>query len=118
MTFRLPDLHKAWPFPPKSNIYHKAVAAESSNWIDTFKLFSPAGQVKFRRIEAGTLGALAYPSHTRDHFRVACDLMNLLFAMDDLSDPLNPQDARELADIALDALQYVLHRITVQSIYS
>ncbi|GJJ12833.1 hypothetical protein Clacol_007078 [Clathrus columnatus] len=106
LIFQLPNLHRSWPFPRVFNPYHKSIAVESSNWIDSFHLFSPARQLKFRLIEAGTLAALAYPSHTKEHFRVACDLMNLLFAMDDLSDPLDPHDARELADTALDALHF------------
>jgi hypothetical protein len=38
------------------------------------------------------------------HYRVACDLVNLLFVFDDLSDELPAQDARTVAAISLDAL--------------
>ncbi|GJJ12837.1 hypothetical protein Clacol_007082 [Clathrus columnatus] len=88
------------------NSYHISgtVSADSANWIDSFKLFSPARQLKFRLIDIGTLTALSYPLHSKEHFRIACDFMNLLFAVDDLSDNLDPHDVRQLADTALDVI--------------
>jgi len=107
MAFRLPELHRNWPFPRIVNPFFKEGSQASREWFESYQLFNATLQHKFRGIESGTLAAFAYPKLSKDHFRVVCDLMNILFAMDDLSDPLNAADARSLADAALDGLRYV-----------
>lgn len=78
----------------------------SANWTESFNVFSPEHATKFRGINVGLLASLAYPHHTKDQLRAACDLMNVLFAMDDVTDVLNPEDVRAVAEIVLDALRY------------
>ena len=105
MTYRLPNLHANWPFERRSNPYHVECAQESIKWLESFSLFPASGKAKFRGIQAGLLASLAYPNLGREHFRASCDLMNILFAMDDISDILKPGEARGVADIALDGLK-------------
>ncbi|PPQ77846.1 hypothetical protein CVT25_015339 [Psilocybe cyanescens] len=105
MEFRLPELHRNWPFPRLENPFFKEGNQLSREWFDSHQLFNEVMQHKFREIKSGTLAAFAYPNLSKDHFRVACDLMNILFAMDDISDHLNVTDIRSLAIAALDGLR-------------
>lgn len=104
-TFTLPDLHATWPFPQIANKFYNTVAPESFDWVASFNLFDAKTLRKFKDIEACWLGALAYPDHSREHFFLACNLMLILFAMDDISDVLSQPEAEKLATIALDALK-------------
>lgn len=105
MSFHLPDIHHDWPFPRLDNSYYVEVASESMHWIESFKLFPPDCQKSFKAILPGLLASMAYPNHSRAHFRTACDLMNILFAVDEISDRLNREEAEVIADSALDALR-------------
>ncbi|KAF9465685.1 isoprenoid synthase domain-containing protein [Collybia nuda] len=105
MSFHLPDIHRDWPFPRADNPHYVEVASESVRWIESFKLFPTDRQRSFHAILPGLLGSMAYPNLSRAHFRTACDLMNILFAVDDISDRLNPTEAKVIADAMLDALR-------------
>jgi hypothetical protein len=105
MHFRLPNLHATWPFPKTINPHYAQASAESLCWIDSFQLFSEANREKFHGINAGLLGALAYPRHNKEQLRVACDLMNVLFAVDEVSDDLDGEDAQKLAELVITILK-------------
>ncbi|KAF9465679.1 terpenoid synthase [Collybia nuda] len=105
-SFRLPDIHHDWPFPRTSNPHYAAVAPESMDWASSFKLFPADRQRAFQAIIPGLLGSMAYPNHSREHFRTACDLMGILFAVDEVSDRLGPGEARVVADAMMDALRH------------
>jgi len=97
MHCQLPDLHTSWPFPKILNPLYSEVAPESLKWINSYRLFNGNQQRKFKGIKAGLLGSFAYPVHERVHLRLACDLMNVLFAVDEISDVLDGHEAEELA---------------------
>lgn len=105
MHYLLPNLHAEWPFPKMINPYYAEVTQESIEWIEEFRVFSGKNENKFRRINAGLLAAFAYPHHSRAHLRVACDLMNVLFAVDDVSDVLDGYEAQSLAERILAILK-------------
>lgn len=105
MSFHLPDIHRDWPFLRPDNAHYVEVASESMHWVESFELFPPDRQKSFQKIMPGLLASMAYPNHSRAHFQTACDLMNILFAVDELSDHLNHEEAEVIADSALDALR-------------
>ena len=105
MSFHLPDIHHDWPFPRIDNPHYAEVAQDSMRWAESFKIFSGARQRSFQAILPSLLGSMAYPNHSRVHFRTACDLMTILFAVDEISDRLNPEEAKVIADTVLDALR-------------
>ncbi|KAF8532360.1 isoprenoid synthase domain-containing protein [Gautieria morchelliformis] len=105
MEYKLPDLHKYWAFPRIMSPWHSEVTPVSADWTESFNIFSPAHARKFRGINVGLLASLAYPHHTKEQLRQACDLMNVLFAMDDVTDVLSPEEVRSVSEIALDALR-------------
>jgi hypothetical protein len=104
-SFRLPNLHANWPFKRVTNELYSSVSPESFNWFTSFDVFNAEENQKLKEVEAGYLGALAYPFHSRRHFRVASDLMVFLFAMDDISDELDGPATSKLATVVLDALK-------------
>src|ERR1700761_3467099 len=108
MSFHLPDIHSNWPFLRADNTHYVEVAPESMRWAESFNIFSPDRQRSFQAILPGLLASMAYPNHSRVHFRTACDLMAILFAVDEISDRLGPEEAKVIADCALDALKWVL----------
>jgi hypothetical protein len=105
MTFNLPDIHRDWPFPRNDNPHYVEVAQESMHWIESSELFSTDRQKSFQAIRPGLLASIAYPNHSRVHFRTACDLMAILFAVDEISDRLDHEEAKAIADSVLDALR-------------
>jgi hypothetical protein len=96
-SYRLPNLHADWPFPKVVNPLYSQVASDSLKWINSYKAFTPKQQDKFARINTGILAAFAYPGHNQKELRLSCNLMNILFVVDDVSDVLDGKDAEELA---------------------
>ncbi|KAI0333186.1 terpenoid synthase [Cubamyces sp. BRFM 1775] len=95
-----------WPWVRRINPYHRDITAASAAWIESFKIFDPKAQATFNKGRFGLLASLAYPLATPEHFRVACDLMNLFFAFDELSDAGDEHAAQLLVDTMMDALRH------------
>jgi hypothetical protein len=104
-NYLLPDLHANWPFLKMLNPLYSEVATDSLNWIASYQLFTSKQLDTFSRIKAGMLGAFAYPVHDRKNLRLACDLLNLLYAVDEVSDLLDGTEAKELAAKILGCLK-------------
>jgi hypothetical protein len=104
-TYRIPDLHAGWPFLKMLNPLYSEVAADSLKWISSYQLFTSKQQDKFSKIKAGMLGAFAYPVHDRKDLRLGCDLLNLLYVVDEVSDLLDGAEAKELAAKILGCLK-------------
>lgn len=103
MYLHLPDLHSDWPLPKLANPNGgNVVGRESVQWIDSFHLFGTRQMEKFAKIKTGLLTAYAYPRHSFEHLRLSCDILNMLFASDEVSDLLDGVDAekqvREIID--------------------
>ncbi|KAJ6563922.1 terpenoid synthase [Mycena capillaripes] len=95
----LPDLLAHWPFETKPNPLQNIVA-DSAAWVESLGAFSPRDQLAFNRCKFGIFSSLAYAKAGPDHFRVACDLMNLFFVFDEKSDEASGQKvAQQAADI-------------------
>ncbi|KAJ6490976.1 terpenoid synthase [Mycena sanguinolenta] len=95
----LPDLLAHWPFQTKPNPLQNIVA-DSAAWVESFGAFSPRAQIAFNLCKFGIFSSLAYATASPDHFRAACDLMNLFFVFDEKSDEASGQDvAQQAADI-------------------
>src|ERR1700744_3386967 len=97
MHFKLPNLHADWPFPRLVNPHCTQVSKDSLDWSESFRLFPPDYQAKFRQIQTGILAALCYPHHSEEHLLLGTDLNNLLVAVDDVSDVLDGVEAGKLA---------------------
>ncbi|KAG2151275.1 terpenoid synthase [Suillus bovinus] len=102
----IPNILTNWPFPRRLNQHHSKVRAESSAWLASFKAFSPKAQKAFDRCNFGLLACLCYPNAREEHVRSACDLMNLGFFIDEVSDVSKEDKVRQQKDIIMDALHY------------
>ncbi|KAI0752803.1 terpenoid synthase [Daedaleopsis nitida] len=112
----------SWPLARRVSPFYDEVAASSAEWLRGFHAFGPEAQRAFDQIKPGLLVALTFPEAEEgetpfalprptadvldeEHFRAACNLMNLLFVFDEYTDDLCERDAQELADISMDALR-------------
>ncbi|KAJ7748701.1 isoprenoid synthase domain-containing protein, partial [Mycena metata] len=105
-SLRLPDIQDRWPFPVTRNPLASIVSAQSIAWIESLCILSGPQLQKLQRADYGGLAAIAYASLSQlEHFRVACDLVHLLFVFDDLTDTLSGHEVRDMAATSLDALR-------------
>lgn len=105
MHLHLPNIHSEWPFPKAINPFFTTAAALSDSWTNSFRLFDVRQQAKFTKINGGLLSALCWPNHNLEHLRLACDLVNVLFACDDISDRLAGAEAESLARDMIDDIE-------------
>ncbi|EJD04763.1 terpenoid synthase [Fomitiporia mediterranea MF3/22] len=98
----LPSTLENWPWKRAINPYYEEVKAEADAWVRAFKAFSPRSQYAFEKCN---FSALAYPWVSREHLRTGCDLLILLFAIDEYTDVDSEAAVRDMADIVIDALR-------------
>ncbi|KAJ7120736.1 terpenoid synthase [Mycena crocata] len=103
--FYIPDTLRNWPWPRNLNPHYGVCKEESASWCDSFHAFSPKAQKAFNRCDFNLLASLAYPLLDKDGCRVACDLMNFFFIIDEHSDVADADGARVQANIIIHALR-------------
>lgn len=97
--FLLPDLFA--PCPQRfgdASPHYKEAGAESTAWINSYHVFSPDKELAFLRCCNELLCSRVYPYADYESFRTCCDFVNLLFVIDDLSDEMDGEDARDACD--------------------
>ncbi|KAF8171625.1 isoprenoid synthase domain-containing protein [Mycena galopus ATCC 62051] len=105
-AFALPDIHERWPFPVAYNRWEDVVSSESLAWIESLSVLSGPDMKKFRAMNFDRFASMAYAYFTDvHHFRVACDIVNLLFVLDDITDQLSAAEVRCIAAISLTAIR-------------
>ena len=52
-TFFLPETLRAWPWPSSVNPHYEVVAAESLDWLHSYKFFPPKAQLAFDKCNYG-----------------------------------------------------------------
>ncbi|KAG1876689.1 terpenoid synthase [Suillus subalutaceus] len=102
----IPDLLARWPFPRLLNQHYSEVDAESSAWLESFKVLSPKAQQAFDGYKCSLLACLCYPNASKEHVRSACDLMIIFGFVDDNSDGLEEVEVRQQKDIIMNALHH------------
>ncbi|KAF8919623.1 terpenoid synthase [Mucidula mucida] len=101
-----PDILESWPWPRRINSYFAEVKVESDKWIEGFRAFDARGVKAFNKCNFGLLSSIAYPIASREHLRTGCDLMNLFFVFDDITDEADVETVQELANNVMDALRH------------
>ncbi|KAI0795580.1 terpenoid synthase [Abortiporus biennis] len=86
LVFHLPDILRNWPWPRRINPFYEECKKESEEWCEAFKAFSPKAQAAFNLCNFNLLASLAYPVLNKEGCRIACDMMNLFFVIDEHSD--------------------------------
>ncbi|KAI0284274.1 terpenoid synthase [Russula aff. rugulosa BPL654] len=104
--FVLPDLFSlSSAFQYASNPFWKRGAIESRRWVDSYAVFADRRRAFFLQGQSELLCSHSYPYAGYDEFRTCCDLVNLLFVIDELSDEQCHSDARQTGDIFLQAMR-------------
>ncbi|KAL4264339.1 Terpene synthase [Pleurotus pulmonarius] len=101
----LPRTLDSWPWPRRINPHYAMVGRQSLAWCESFKAFHPEAQDAFNKCDFNLLASLAYPELDSAGCRVACDLMNLFFCIDEYTDLATSEVARAQASIVMDAIQ-------------
>ncbi|KAI0787868.1 terpenoid synthase [Fomes fomentarius] len=93
--FLLPDLHAVTPFEGSFNPHYAEASAESSQWINSYRVLSDRKRAFFLQGGSELLCSHAYPYADYERFRTTCDFVNLLFTVDEISDDQNGKGAHE-----------------------
>ncbi|KAK7021884.1 hypothetical protein VNI00_017173 [Paramarasmius palmivorus] len=120
-TYSLPVTLREWPWPRSLNPFYDTCKMESAAWCASFGAFKGRSQSAFERCDFGKqmrldgkqqlimikalLASLAYPLLNKDGNRIACDLMNFFFVVDEYTDVASAEEARLLANTVMDALR-------------
>ncbi|KZV74617.1 terpenoid synthase [Peniophora sp. CONT] len=107
-SFYLPDLLSlSTPFIGAKNPHYERAAAESRAWVakHTQDTFDDQERVSFAMGCSELLVANTYPHAEFVELRTVCDLVNLLFVIDEVSDKQSGADARETGNVYLSALR-------------
>ncbi|KAI0304158.1 terpenoid synthase [Russula brevipes] len=104
--FVLPDLFAlSTAFRDAANPFWKRGAAESRRWVNSYAVFADRRRAFFFQGQSELLSSHCYPYAGYEEFRTCCDLINLLFVIDELSDEQCYGDARHTGDIFLQVLR-------------
>ena len=103
--FTLPDLKSMCPLKDATNPHHKAAAAESRAWMNSFQVFTDEKRAEFIAGSNELLVSHTYPFASHERFRVCCDFINTLFVVDEISDLQNGEDALRTGMIYLNVLK-------------
>lgn len=104
-TFVLPDLHAICKWKSGFNPNHAEAKAQSSAWVLGFNILE--GKKLHFFLEGGSELLCSYVYHYAglEQLRTACDFVNLLFTIDEISDDQNGVDACKTGDIVLNAFR-------------
>ncbi|KAF5322320.1 hypothetical protein D9619_000148 [Psilocybe cf. subviscida] len=103
---RLPNLFDACPMIASTNPYYKEAAAESRAWINSYDIFNDRKRAFFIQAQNELLCSYVYPYAGYEQFRTTCDLINLLFAIDEISDEQNGIGARETGQVFVNSMKH------------
>lgn len=111
-VLELPDIHERWPFPVTLNRWEDTISTESLAWIESLCILSAPELRKFKAANYAGLTSIVYASVTDvHHYRAVCDLIHLLFIVDDLTDELSAVEVQGIAEISLDALRFEINQL-------
>ena len=103
--FVLPDLLSICPINGSTNPHYETAAAESRAWVNGFNVFHGEKLAFFLTGSNELLVSHTYPYAEYEQFRTACDFINLLFVVDEVSDDQNGKDARKTGMVYLNVMK-------------
>lgn len=101
----LPDLFSICPIKGSTNPHYEAAAAESRAWVKSFDVFHGEKLAFLLSGSSELLVSHTYPYAGYEQFRTACDFVNLLFVVDEVSDDQNGKDARQTGIVYLNVMK-------------
>ncbi|KIJ56936.1 hypothetical protein M422DRAFT_149816 [Sphaerobolus stellatus SS14] len=108
-SINIPDF--SLPFSLSYHVNGDSIAAGSDQWFkETYVNMTEKQLSQLYGLKAGILVGLSYHYAIDDNrLRVVCDFMNILFHLDDLSDPLSVGDTVNFAQTIMNALASPQH---------
>ncbi|KAL5485913.1 hypothetical protein ACEPAI_6956 [Sanghuangporus weigelae] len=94
-SFKLPDFASMTKLTSSVKKPFKHVGAESLAWFDSFGVLSAQKREIFIKSDADLLVAYTYPYAGDEEYRTCLDFISLLFALDEITDDQNADDARK-----------------------
>lgn len=104
-SYRLPDLHAVCPWTASFNQHYEEARAASAEWVLSFNFFSGKKLEFFQQGGSELLCAWAYPYAGREQLRTACDFVNLLFTIDEISDDQSGEGAKATGAIFMNTMK-------------
>ncbi|EPQ51824.1 terpenoid synthase [Gloeophyllum trabeum ATCC 11539] len=92
---RLPDFFALCPFKASTNPFYNQINGEAIDWVIRHNVLTGDAYVRFLLGSGPMLMSYSYPLASREHFRTLCDIVNLLFVVDEISDEQSGDDARK-----------------------
>lgn len=100
-TYRLPDLHGICHLKATFNPHYVAARAASAEWVLSYNVFTGKKLEFFKQGGSELLCAWVYPYAGLEQLRTACDFVNLLFTIDEISDEQSSKGAMATGEIFL-----------------
>ncbi|KAH9910892.1 terpenoid synthase [Fomitopsis serialis] len=104
-SFLLPDIMHFLPFKGSINPHYERAAKASSAWVNSYSFVPEHKRVFFQQGGSELLCAYTHPYAGYEELRTIMDLINLLFAMDEISDDQNGKVAYKTGRILLNTLR-------------
>ena len=100
----IPDLVSHCDFPLRTNRHRKQATVECKQWLFRGGNLSDRKRNAFHGLKAGLLTSMCYAKAGYPQLRVCCDFMNLLFALDEISDGHDMAGSYVMVDTFVKAL--------------
>lgn len=106
-TFVIPDFISRCPYKLQVHPHGERIAALSEEWYRcAFQNFSPKQEKKLKMLMAGKLCAFVYIDADDERFQRSCDLMHLILYYGDVTDDLDLQANKAMADLIMNAFAF------------
>ncbi|KAG6335506.1 hypothetical protein ID866_3578 [Astraeus odoratus] len=102
----IPDLVSHCTFKLRKSRYHCMLSTESKDWLFRGANLDDRARCSFHGLKAGQLTATCYPKAGYPQLRVACDFLNWLFHLDNLSDDMDNRSITEVANVVMNSLYH------------
>ena len=104
-SYVLPDLLAIVKWKSAFNPHHEEAAAASSKWTLNFGFFSGKKLEFFREGGSELLCSYVYYYAGLEELRTACDFVNWLFTVDEITDDQDGEGARKTGEVLLKAFK-------------
>jgi len=105
-TALIPDLASSCNLELHFNRHGRRVAKASKRWLFRGGKLNDRTRQDFQGLKCGLLASACYPDAAYSQLLVACDFMNYLFHLDNLSDDMEAHDTRSMADTIMNVLHH------------
>jgi hypothetical protein len=100
----IPDLFSLCALDCAFNTHYDLVRPEVLAWITSYNLFVGKKQEHFIKSDIESLAGYAYPSATREDFRTICNIINVIYVGDILTDEQDGNEAENTGNLIMQAL--------------